>query len=264
MLKKGVLALFLTVNMFVLFSEGYSQNETKDEDSKYYQQFNPASLIKRLSYENLRNIRLLKAAIINFGGGETEVQKLIDQYADATTLYFSDKIEEAAAKFAENEREIFNAAKKLATDYSTDSSQFLNKSIKRNIEIIMQEDSENKQHRNAVMAKYLDNAKSLQKQANTILNDHKNVGEKNTPSARRLITSINYYRLSKENLFMMYETYISDMELDKDKAKDKEMKEQLFDKMINEDYKADYKKDMQDNKNQVYTENKENTEKETK
>jgi hypothetical protein len=261
MLKKGILALFLTVNVFVLFNEGYSQNETKNEDNKYYQ-VNPTSLIKRLTYENLRNIRLLKTAIINFGGGETEVQKLIDQYADATTLYFSDKIEEAAEKFAENEREIFNVAKKLATDYSADSSQFLNKSIKRNIDIIWQKDSENKQHRNAVMAKCLDNAKSLQKQANTILNDYKNVGDKNTPSARRLITSISYFRLSKENLFIMYEAYISNMELDRDRAKDREMKEQLFDKMINEDYKADYKKDMQDNKNQVYTENTEK-EKET-
>jgi len=51
---------------------------------------------------------------------------------------------------------------------------------------------------------------------------------------------------------MMYDAYISDMELDPDKAKDKEKKEQLFDKMLNEDYKSDYKKDMQDNKNQVY------------
>ena len=252
MFKKRILVLFLAVNMFVLFNEGYSQNETKSEDNNYNQNFNPTSLIKRLSYDNLKNIRLLKAAIINFGGGEAEVQKLIDQYATATTLYFNDKIEESAAKFTENQWEIFNTAKRLATAYSTDSSQFLNKSIKRNIEIILQQDSGNKQHRNAVMAKHLDNAKFLQNQANAILNDYKNVGEKNTPSARRLIASINYYRQSKENLFMMYEVYISDMELDKDKTKDKEMKEQLFDKMINEDYKADYKKDMQDNKNQIY------------
>jgi len=237
--------------MLALFNEGYSQNET-NEDSKYYRQFNPVSLIKRLSYENLKNIRLLKTAIINYGGGESEVQKLIDQYAAATTLYFNDKIEEAAAKFAENEREIFNTAKKLAADYSTDSSQFLNKSIKRNIEIILQQDAGNKQHRNAVMAKYLDNAKALQKKANAILDDYKDVGENKTPSARRLVASINYYRLSKENLFMMYEAYISDMELDKDKAKNKEMKEQLFEKMINEDYKSDYKKAMQDNKDQIY------------
>ena len=251
MFKKRILALCLVVNMFALFNEGYSQNTTENEDHKYFQRVNSVSLIKRLSYENLKNIRLLKTAIINFGGGESEVQKLIDQYAEATTLYFNDKIEDAAAKFAENEREIFNTAKKLAADYSADSSQFLNKSIKRNIEIILQEEA-NKQHRNAVMAKYLDNAKAFQRKANAILDDYKNVSEKNTPSPQRLAASINYYRMSKENLFMMYEVYISDMELDKDKAKDKEMKEQLFDKMISEDYKSDYKKDMQDNKNQIY------------
>jgi hypothetical protein len=194
----------------------------------------------------------LKTAIINFGGGEAEVQKLIDQYAEATTLYFNDKVEESAVKFTENEREIFNTAKKLATDYSKDSSQFLNKSIKRNIEIIMQDNTVNKQHRNSVMSRCLDSAKILLKQANTILDEHKNVGDKITPSARRLISSIYYCRSAKENLFMMYDAYISDMELDPDKAKDKEKKEQLFDKMLNEDYKSDYKKDMQDNKNQVY------------
>ncbi|MCL1833514.1 MAG: hypothetical protein FWG49_03325 [Leptospirales bacterium] len=260
MLKKGILTLFLVVNMFVL---GFSQNETEGEEGKYNQLFHPVSLIKRLSYENLRNIRLIKTAVINFGGGEAEVQKLIDQYAEATTLYFNDKIEEAAAKFTENERDIFNTAKKLAADYSNDSSQFLTKSVKRNIAVSMQQDSASREHRNAVMAKCLDNAKAFQKQANTILNDYKDVSEKNTPSARRLITSINYCRLAKENLFMMYEVYISDMELDKDKAKDKEMKEQLFDKMINEDYKSDYKKDMQDNKNQVYAAKEANEKKET-
>ena len=249
MLKKGILALFLAT---VLVSGGYSQNESKSDESTYNQNFHPVALIKRLSYENLRNIRLLKIAIINYGGGEEEVQKLIDQYAEATTLYFNDKIEESASKFTENERDIFNTAKKLAADYSQDSSQFLNKSIKRNIEIIMQEDAGKRQHRNSVMAKCLDNAKFLQRQANIILDEYKNASDNNTRTARRLIASINYYRLAKENLFMMYEAYISDMELDPDKAKDKEMKRQLFDKMLNEDYKADYKKDMQDNKNLVY------------
>ncbi len=248
MFRKRFLALFLVINIFGLFSAGYSQTEEK----KFNQQYNPVSLIKRLSYENFKNIKLLRSAIMNYGGGEAEVQKLIEQYADATALYFEDKVEESAAKFSENERDIFKIAKKIAADYNKDSSKFLNKGIKRNVTISIQQEIEGKQ-RDAVMDKYLDNAKSAQKRATSILDDYKYTNEKNSTSAQRLVTSIYYYRLAKHNLFMMYQAYIEPMKLDPDPKKDKEMKEQLFDKMVKEDYKEDYKKDLQDNKNKVYT-----------
>ena len=63
---------------------------------------------------------------MNYGGGEAEIQRLIDQYADATALYFEDKVEESAEKFSENEREIFKIAKKIVTDYNKDTSRFFN------------------------------------------------------------------------------------------------------------------------------------------
>jgi len=248
MFRKQLLALFLVINIFGIFNAGYSQIEEK----KYNQQYNPVSLIKRLSYENFKNIKLLRTAIMNYGGGETEVQKLIDQYADATALYFEDKIEESATKFSENERDIFKIAKKIASDYSKDSSMFLNKGIKRNVTLSIQQEVEGKQH-NAVMDKYLDNAKAAQKRATSILDDYKYTNEKNSTSAQRLVTSIYYYRLTKQNLFMMYQAYIEPMKLDPDKKKDQQMKDELFDKMVKEDYKSEYKKDIQDNKNKVYT-----------
>lgn len=248
MLRKRFLVLFIVINIFGAFNAGYSQTEEK----KYNQQYNPVSLIKRLSYENFKNIKLLRSAIMNYGGGEAEVQKLIDQYADATALYFEDKVEESAAKFSENEKEIFKIAKKIAADYSKDSSLFLNKGIKRNVQLSIQQEIEGKP-RDAVMDKYLDNAKSANKRGSSILDDYKYSNEKNAASAQRLITSIYYYRLAKQNLFLMYQAYIEPMKLDADKKKDREMKDQLFDKMIKEDYKEDYKKDLQDNKNKVYT-----------
>ena len=248
MFRKRFLALFLVINIFGLFNAGYSQTE----ETKYNQQYNPVSLIKRLSYENFKNIKLLRSAILNYGGGEAEVQKLIDQYAEATALYFEDKVDESAVKFSENEREIFKIAKQIATEYNKDASKFLNKGIKRNIQISIQTEVDGKQ-RDAVMDKYLDNAKSAQKRATSILDDYKYTGEKNSSSAQRLVTSIYYYRLAKENLFLMYRAYIEPMKLDPDKKRDKEMKDQLFDKMVKEDYKEDYKKDLQDNKNKVYT-----------
>lgn len=248
MFRKRFLALFLVINIFGLFNAGYSQAQ----ENAYNQQYNPVSLIKRLSYENFKNIKLLRSAIMNYGGGEAEVQKLIDQYAEATALYFEDKVEESASRFSENEREIFKVAKKLATDYSKDSSKFLNKGIKRNVQISIQQEIDGKQ-RDAVMDKYLDNAKSAHKRANSILDDYKYTNEKNSSSAQRLVSSIFYYRLAKDNLFMMYRAYIDPMKLDPDKKKDQEMKDQLFEKMVKEDYKDDYKKDLQDNKNKVYT-----------
>jgi len=248
MLRKRFLVLFIVINIFGAFNTGYSQTEV----SKYNQQYNPVSLIKRLSYENFKNIKLLRSAIMNYGGGEAEVQKLIDQYADATALYFEDKVEESAAKFSENEKEIFKIAKKIAGDYSKDSSLFLNKGIKRNVKLSIQQELEGKP-RDAVMDKYLDNAKSANKRASSILDDYKYSTEKNAGSAQRLITSIYYFRLAKQNIFLMYQAYIEPMKLDADKKKDREMKDQLFDKMIKEDYKEDYKKDLQDNKNKVYT-----------
>lgn len=248
MLRKRFLVLFFVINIFGAFNTGYSQTD----ETKYNQQYNPVSLIKRLSYENFKNIKLLRSAIMNYGGGEAEVQKLIDQYADATALYFEDKVEESAAKFTENEKEIFKISKRIAGDYSKDSSLFMNKGIKRNVQISIQKEVEGGK-RDAVMDKYLDNAKSAKRRASSILEDYKYSGEKNTGSAQKLITSIYYFRLVKQNLFLMYHAYIEPMKLDADAKKDREMKDQLFDKMIKEDYKEDYKKDLQDNKNKIYT-----------
>lgn len=251
MIRKRFFVIMLVINIFIAFTAGYTQGA--DTEKKYNKQYNTISLVKRLSYENFKNIKLLRSAIMNYGGGEAEFQKLIDQYAEATALYFEDKIEESANRFSENEREILKIAKKIAMDYNKDSSQFLNKAIKRNIQITIQLEVEGKE-RNDVMNKYLDNAKAAMKKASSILDDYKYINEKSSGSAQRLVTSIYYYRASKQNLFLMYQAHVDTLILDpKDSKKDKEMKEQLLDKMIKEDYKSEYKKDIQDNKNQVYT-----------
>lgn len=247
MFRKQILALFLVINILGLFNSGYSQSEEK----KYNQQYNPVTLVKRLSYENFKNIKMLRNAIMNYGGGEAEVQKLVDQYAEATALYFEEKIEESASKFSENEREIFKVAKRLATEYDKECQIFLNNAIKKNITIALKQEVEGK-HRDVVMDKYLDNAKAAQKRASSILNDYKYTSDKNSTSAQRLVSSIFYYRLVKKNLFMMYVAYVDPMKLDTDGKKDKEKKEQLVEKMIREDYKGDYKKDLQDNENKLF------------
>lgn len=247
MIRRLFLAVMVFINIIFL-STGINAQEG---EKQYNSQYSATSVVKRLSYENFRNIKLLRTAILNYGGGEAEVQKLIDQYADATALYFQDKTEEAASKFTENEREIFKAAKKIAGDYHNDSSAFLTKGIKRNVQVNIERDVDGK-GRDAVMDKYLENAKVSLKKGSAIYEDYKYTGEKSTGSAKRLITSIYYYRMAKQNLFMMYQANVDSMKLDPDKKKDQEMKDQMLDKLLKEDYKADYKKDIQDNKNKVY------------
>jgi hypothetical protein len=270
--RKRFFVMVLLINIFISFNTGFTQ--TTDTEKKYNKQYNTLALVKRLSYENYKNIRLLRTAIINYGGGEAEFQKLIDQYAEATALYFEDKIEESASKFTENERDILKTAKKIADVYSKDSSQFFSKAIKRNIQIGIQVEAISKDRKPAMdkaynnagvsiekfsdyakgsMDKSLENAKAAIKKASSIRDDYKYLSENSSGSAQRLITSIYYYRAAKDNLFLIYQTFIDVLILDeKDSKKDKELKNQLLDKMIKEDYKEEYKKDMQDNKNKVY------------
>ena len=243
-----MLAIF---SLVILFSQSISIN-ARSKEAGYNTQYNPVSLVKRLSYENFRNIKLLRTAILNFGGGEQEMQKLIDQYADASALYFQDKVTDAAAKFTENEREIFRTARKIATQYRKESDEFLKKGIKRNIQINLESEVEGNK-RNAVMDKYLENAKFSLKKANSIYDDFKYVNDSQAGSANLLISSIYYYRLSKENLFLMYQAHVESLDLDKDREKDRQMKDDLLDAMLKEDFRDGYEKDFKDNKNKVFT-----------
>lgn len=248
MIRYLMLAIF---SVLLLFPQSNNINAQSNE-AGFNPQYNPVSLVKRLSYENFRNIKLLRTAILNFGGGDAEMQKLIDQYADASALYFQDRINDAAGKFTENEREIFRTSYKIAKQYRKESDEFLKKGIKRNIQINL-ESEVGGENRNAVMDKYLENAKFSLKKANSILDDFKYVNDNNAGSANLIISSIYYYRLSKENLFLMYKGHVESLELDKDRKKDREMKDALFDSMLKEDFREGYQKDFQDNKNKVFT-----------
>jgi len=247
-MRKYLLTLLALINIFYFSSGGLN---AQSGESQYNTQYNATSVVKRLSYENFKNIKLLRTAIFNYGGGEAEVQQLVDQYADATALYFQDKVDEAAGKFTQNEREIFKVAKKIAGEYNKDASVFMTKGIKRNVQLGIEAEADGKA-RNEVMNKYLENAKFSLKKGTMIYDDYKYTTEKSTASSGRLIASIYYYRMAKQNLFLMYQAHVESLKLDPDKKKDKEQKDQMFDKLIKEDYKADYKKDMQDNKNKVY------------
>ncbi len=246
----------LRINMFLLslvcfvsFSLGSAWAEAGEVE--FNDSYLPSSVVKRLSYENFRNIKLLRTAILNYGGGEAEIQKLIDQYAEASALYFQDKVLDAAKKYMENEGEIFKTAQKIAKIYHDDTVKFLQQGIKRNIKITLEREV-NGERSDPVMTKYLNNAKFANRKAKSIYDDFKYSNPKKPGPAYKLITAIYYYRLSKQNLFQMYKAYGRTLDLDKDKKKNIKMVEEKVTKMIQEDYKPDYKKDLKDNENKVY------------
>jgi len=191
---------------------------------------NPLSVARRLSYENFRSIKLLHAAIMNFGGGEAEVNKLVDQYAEASALYFQNRIKESAEAFTRNQIEILNTAKRLALKYKEDTAALLTDSIKLNFKNKFKKNFQEIRQGEASADKYLENAQWSVSRANDFYDRFKDA--KAAPSLG-LINAVYYFRATKENLFNMVKV------LNMDKAQ-------------KDEYLAKYKKDLVDNNNKVY------------
>jgi predicted transposase len=228
-MKKGVLTLLL-MTLMVLPEALLSQSS-----QTYNSNYQPLPLVKRLSYENFRNIKLLHAAVINFGEGQSQIEKLVDQYSEASALYFQNKIEEAAAKFSENEREILKTAQNLARKYRQDAETLFQKGIKMNVKNELKRSLQGDEE-NPYTNKYLDNAKFAVHKANDYYDRYINA---RTASPRPLITAIYYYRQAKKNVFNM----IKNMEFSDDESKNKE---------IIESHLQGFEKDMVDNNNRVF------------
>jgi hypothetical protein len=199
------------------------------QEKQFNQLYRPLPVVKRLSYENFKNIKLLQSAIMNFGEGESEVERLIDQYAEASALYFQNRIEEAASKFSENERNILKTAQRIAKKYKEDTEDLLIQAIKLNGKTSLQRALKG-QKRNEVADKLLANGQFGVQKANDYYDRYKDAV---TAPPTELVSSIYYYRRAKENLFLMYEA--SDM--------DSQEKKNFFEQ---------HKKDIDDNNNRVH------------
>ncbi|HOW82215.1 MAG TPA: hypothetical protein PK573_06625 [Spirochaetota bacterium] len=219
--KLRIYAAFLLSIIF--FAPAYSQ------EKQFNQLYKPLPLIKRLSYENFKNIKLLQTAIMNYGGGESEIERLIDQYADASALYFQNQIDAAASKFAENEREILKVAQNVTKKYREDSEALLVQAIKLNIKVSLKRQLKGEK-RNEVADKLLANAQFGVQKASDFHDRYKDAV---TAPPTELVSSIYYFRRAKENLFLMYES------IDMDAQEKKNFLEQ-------------HKKDIDDNNNKIH------------
>ena len=216
----------LVVLLVVLIATGelFSQ-------SRYYNSlYSPIPVIKRLSYENFRNIKLLQPAMMNYGGGEAQLDKLVDSYAEASALYFRNKTDDAAKQFTNNEKEIFLVAKKLAERYRKDTEKLVNDGMKFQIKNKLKKNLKGERH-SLTGEQLLGNSKYSVAKANDYydryINARKNV------SAKNLISSIYYYRRAKENIITMLVVL----------EPTKEGKERI---------KEQYKRELSDNKNKLY------------
>ncbi len=226
---------------------------------------NPQSMARELSYDNFRSIRWLNSAIMNYGGGEAEIDKLIDAYSDASALYFQNKMMDSAKSFIENQTAIMQSAKQLAEKYSTDTSAILKESMELSLRSRLKMGIRGDQGMDSVDT-FLNMAKAGVYKANDYYERFKDA--KAAP-ARELITAIYLYRRAKANMFQMMtkladvqSRFLAEQEVNAmiakkeisqgNKERVRREKEDQKRKELLSRYLDKYAKDMVDNKNAVY------------
>lgn len=267
-MRKGIL-LIMSCAVLMGASSLFAQNINFDYNPSYGpapQVGPPQSLAKRLSYENFRSLKLLNTAIMNFGGGTADIDKLIDQYAEASALYFQNKMPESANAFKANEAAILAVAKQLAQKYQQDSSALLKDSMNMSIRAKLKQQIKGGAERLGWSDKFLEQAQAGVLKANDYYDRFKDA---KSVSSMELITAIYYYRGAKDSMFQMMrvladhqsklqaEEEVNQMIANKELARSKKEdmireKESQKKKDLLSRYLDKYAKDIVDNKNMVY------------
>ncbi len=266
-MRKGML-LVMSCMVSILISTAYAQSYKFDYHPAYGPApmgGNPRSIAQQLSYENFRSIKLLNTAILNYGGGEGEIDKLIDQYAEASALYFQNKMLESAKTFKENQAAIMTTAKKLSQKYNQDTNALLKDSIDMNVRTKLKLNLKRVEGR-STLDKCLEQGQAGILKANDYYDRFKDA---KSASAMDLITAIYYYRGAKDSMFLMMkiiadyqgkaqaEAEVNDMVAKKQLPRSKkestiQEKADQKKKDLEARYLDKYARDMADNKNLVY------------
>jgi hypothetical protein len=175
----------------------------------------PEDLVMQLSYDNFKKIKLLHSAIMNYGGGKEEFDRVVDTYAEASALFFQNKIIESANLFTKNKKDIDDIAARIAKIYKNDTDKLhtsiIKMHVKYKVKMSIKGERVNPQSETA-----LHGASGGVQLANDYLDRSK------------YVDSIIYFRRAKDNCFQVY-------------------------KVLEVPLSEEFKKDMVDNKNQVYT-----------
>jgi hypothetical protein len=266
-MRNGMLLITLFI-ISILISPAYAQSYKFDYHPAYGPSplgGEPQSIAKLLSYENFRSIKLINTAVMNFGGGEAEINKLIDQYAEASALYFQNKMFDSAKAFKENQLAIMTTAKQLAQKYNETTNALLKESITMNIRAklkLKMKGYEGKLYSD----KFLEQGQAWVLKANDYYERFKDAKR---VSALEMITGIYYYRGAKESLFDMMRqiadaqskseaeaevnAMITKKQLPRSKKEETiQQKEEQKKKDLLAKYLDKYSRDMVDDKNLVY------------
>jgi hypothetical protein len=235
-MEKGfrILSIIMFITMITLPATG--------QENQALNLYEPKALVRRLSYDNFKKIRMMTAAIMNFGGGEQEFNRLIDKYAEASALYFSKEYEKSAEVFADNQKEINKTAMSLANRYKQDTiklqKQIITLDVKRKIKASL----EGKKY-NPTLEKLVREASEAVAAANDLY------------IRSRPVHAIFYYRRAKEKIFLYYEivkdtAFAEEQQTEKvskKKIPEKDKKSQKYKKLLDS-----YERDQIDNQNKVY------------
>jgi len=191
----------------------YSQEPGSNKE--YNPLYRPIDVVKRASYDNFKSIKLLHSAIINFGGGEAEFDRLVNDYAEASALYFRGQMDESATLFTKNEKDILQVAMQIAQKYKNETEtlhkEIIKFHVKNNIRLSLKGEKPN-----PTAELLLNNGASAVLRANDFL------------VRSRPIDAIYYFRRAKDSCFKYYE-------------------------VTGQKLSDQYKKDMVDNQNKIYT-----------
>lgn len=228
-MRKGVLVL-----LFFSVITAFAQNANSD----------PKEVIRRLSYENYKNIRLMHSAIINYGGGEEEFDSLIKTYSEASSLYFQKKYEESAKKFEENEKQIREVANTLAEKYKEETESWQKEIFEEDLKNRITDSMKGKPE-NEVATKYINQSTESIIRANDYFD------------RVRPIQAISMFRISRDR--MLTYLLIRAEDLPDEKIEECKKDPRTYDNCIKtakdeqkEEVRKQYEKIIKDNENQVY------------
>ncbi len=204
----------------------------------------PKEVIRRLSYENFKNIRLLYTPIMNYGGGEEEFDRLVKTYSEASSLYFSKDFEQAAKKFEENEKQIRESAENIAKKYKEETETWQKEILEKDIKVRITGSISGKDE-NKTTEKYINQSTESIIRANDYFD------------RVRPVQAISMYRLSRDR--MLTYLLVRAEELPEETIVDCKKNPRDYDKCIKlaqdkqkEEVRQQYEKIIKDNENQVY------------
>lgn len=243
-MKKGFLLFVTALFLGTMGGEVFAQSKTEPARA-FNRLYEPLPVVMRLSYENFKNIKLLNAAILNYGGGEGEFDRLVEDYAEASSLYFRNEFVASANKFTENEKNIQESATKIAGKYreATEKLQkdVIKMKIKASMKMALANNAKMSVHPAAEKA-IMDGGYALS-QANDFL------------ARSRPMTAIYYYRRAKESFFVVYNVLEKQYKDQSEVATG--MRKENDARYYTQEAKkyslpAEYQRDIADNRNRVF------------